>query len=64
MYSPSVSITAPRWAPDARTSSETWAACSQRSKVSDCRVEAYGLTDSTSAPSFDSTFGITKLAAP
>ena len=62
--SPDGSITAPTSAPEAFTSSPTPAACSARSNPSTPLVEANGLTASTSAPSFDSTFGITKLVAP
>ena len=62
--SPPGSSTAPRWAPEARTSSDTRAALAWRSKVSTPAVLAYGFTTSTSASSLASRLGMTKLAVP
>ena len=64
MRSPSGPSTAPKWAPAARTSVDTPRACSRRSKVTERRAAAYGLTDSTSAPSLPRTAGMTNDAAP
>ena len=62
--SPPASITAPRSAPEPRTASATRASLSSRSTAIMPGVCAYGLMLSTSAPTFDSRFGMTKLAAP
>jgi radical SAM superfamily enzyme YgiQ (UPF0313 family) len=51
-------------APDARTRLATLAACSSRSQPMMPAVDANGLTASTSAPSFERMFGITKDVAP
>ena len=62
--SPPASITAPRSAPEPRTASATRASLTMRSTEIIPGVCAYGLMLSTSAPTFESRFGMTKLAAP
>jgi hypothetical protein len=62
--SPSGSITAPTWAPEARTRLATFSACFWRSKLMAPMVDAYGFTASTSAPSLASTLGMTNEVDP